>query len=120
VEIWIWQGIISPHMMGLAVALTKRGCEVTYVAESEMREDRRRSGGRSATPGMSAPISHLRGCDARPCSLCTKRCCAHLFRFSRQRRGGIGSSMLRVTRCSALDSYGDGQRCGAEGCAATW
>lgn len=43
-EIWMWQGIITPHMMGLAAALTKRGCEVTYVAENEMREDRRALG----------------------------------------------------------------------------
>ena len=43
-SIWFWQGIISPHMAGLAVALARRGCEVTYVAQQEVTEDRVRQG----------------------------------------------------------------------------
>lgn len=43
-SIWFWQGIISPHMAGLAVALSRRGCEVTYVARQALSEDRARQG----------------------------------------------------------------------------
>lgn len=44
VEIWFWQRIISPHMAGLAVALARRGCKVTYVAEQAMSADRAQQG----------------------------------------------------------------------------
>lgn len=43
-SIWFWQGIISPHMAGLAVALARRGCGVTYVAQQTLSEDRARQG----------------------------------------------------------------------------
>jgi len=43
-NIWFWQLIISPHMADLAVALARRGCKVTYVAQREMSEDRARQG----------------------------------------------------------------------------
>lgn len=43
-NVWIWQGIISPHMAGLAVALTQRGCDVTYVAQQALSHDRARQG----------------------------------------------------------------------------
>ena len=38
--IWIWQDIVSPHMVGLAAALVQRGCDVVYVAEQEMSSER--------------------------------------------------------------------------------
>ena len=47
-NIWFWQGIISPHMAGLAVALARRGCDVTYVARQAMSDDR-------ASQGWSPP-----------------------------------------------------------------
>ena len=43
-EIWFWQRIVSPHMAGLAVALARRGCKVTYVAEQAMTADRAQQG----------------------------------------------------------------------------
>jgi glycosyltransferase involved in cell wall biosynthesis len=43
-EIWFWQRIISPHMAGLAIALARRGCKVTYVAEQAMSADRTKQG----------------------------------------------------------------------------
>lgn len=43
-DIWFWQLIISPHMADLAVALARRGGEVTYVAQQEMSDDRARQG----------------------------------------------------------------------------
>lgn len=43
-RIWLWQNIFSPHMAGLAVALTRLGCAVTYVAEREMTDDRVQQG----------------------------------------------------------------------------
>lgn len=43
-EVWLWQHIISPHMAGLAVALARQGCAVTYVAEIAMSDDRKRQG----------------------------------------------------------------------------
>jgi glycosyltransferase involved in cell wall biosynthesis len=39
-EIWFWQGIVTPHIAGLAAALARQGCEVVYVAEQSMTEDR--------------------------------------------------------------------------------
>ena len=47
--IWIWQTIVSPHMAGLAAALARRGCNVTYVAEQVMSADR-------ALQGWSPPL----------------------------------------------------------------
>ncbi|WP_162527450.1 glycosyltransferase family 4 protein [Casimicrobium huifangae] len=43
-RIWLWQNIFSPHMAGLAVALARRGCEVTYVAEQALTADRAQQG----------------------------------------------------------------------------
>jgi glycosyltransferase involved in cell wall biosynthesis len=43
-KIWFWQLIISPHMADLAVALARRGCKVTYVAQQAMSDDRVRQG----------------------------------------------------------------------------
>lgn len=42
--IWLWQGIVSPHMAGLAAALARQGCEVVYVAQRSMSEDRKGQG----------------------------------------------------------------------------
>lgn len=42
--IWVWQRIVSPHMAGLVSALAQQGCDVTYVAEQVMSEDRARQG----------------------------------------------------------------------------
>lgn len=43
-EIWFWQRIVSPHMAGLALALARRGCNVTYVAEQAQTADRAKLG----------------------------------------------------------------------------
>jgi glycosyltransferase involved in cell wall biosynthesis len=43
-HIWIWQTIVSPHMAGLATALVRSGCNVTYVAEQIMTKDRELQG----------------------------------------------------------------------------
>ena len=43
-EIWFWQLIISPHTANLAVALSKLGHRVIYVAEQEMTPDRAAQG----------------------------------------------------------------------------
>lgn len=43
-EIWFWQRIVSPHMAGLAAALARQGCQVTFIAEQPMSEDRARQG----------------------------------------------------------------------------
>lgn len=56
-SIWFWQGIISPHMAGLAVALSRRGCEVTYVARQAVSEDRARQGW--STPPLGGVHLHL-------------------------------------------------------------
>lgn len=57
-SIGFWQGIISPHMAGLAVALARRGCEITYVAQQALTEDRRRQGWSvPELPGVSLKIA---------------------------------------------------------------
>lgn len=38
--IYIWQDMISPHVTGLAVALTEQGCETVYVAEQPISRQR--------------------------------------------------------------------------------
>lgn len=43
-SVWFWQRIFTPHMAGLAVALSRRGVEVTYVAEQLMSEVREQQG----------------------------------------------------------------------------
>lgn len=43
-RIWLWQNIISPHMASLAVALARHGCDVVYVAQQSMSEDRVQQG----------------------------------------------------------------------------
>ena len=43
-EIWFWQRIVSPHMAGLARALARAGCKVTYVAERDISEHRKKQG----------------------------------------------------------------------------
>lgn len=43
-EIWLWQRIVSPHMVGLAKALAARGCRVVFVAERVMSATRRNQG----------------------------------------------------------------------------
>ena len=43
-NIWFWQKIVSPHMAELAVALARAGSAVTYVAEKEMSDDRKKQG----------------------------------------------------------------------------
>jgi len=45
-EIWFWHKIVSPHMAGLASALARLGCKVTYVAEQELSADRVKLGWR--------------------------------------------------------------------------
>lgn len=42
--IYFWQRIVTPHMVDLAVALSKRGCEVFYVAEQLMSDTRATQG----------------------------------------------------------------------------
>lgn len=42
--IYFWQRIVSPHMAGLAAALAQQDCEVVYVAERTMSDDRARQG----------------------------------------------------------------------------
>lgn len=42
--IYFWQRIVSPHMAGLAAALAQQDCDVAYVAERSMSEDRARQG----------------------------------------------------------------------------
>jgi glycosyltransferase involved in cell wall biosynthesis len=49
-DIWFWQRIVSPHMAELAVALARLGCRVTYLAQDELSDDRRRLGW--AVPGL--------------------------------------------------------------------
>src|SRR5690606_30992530 len=39
-RIWFWQSMVSPQMAERAVALTRLGCEVTYVAEQAMLPER--------------------------------------------------------------------------------
>jgi glycosyltransferase involved in cell wall biosynthesis len=57
-SIWFWQGIISPHMAGLAAALAQRGCEVTYVAQQAVSEDRVRQGwGAPPLPGVDLRLA---------------------------------------------------------------
>jgi glycosyltransferase involved in cell wall biosynthesis len=46
--VWFWQGIVSPHMAGLAAALAARGTDVTYVAGEGMSAQR-------ATQGWQPP-----------------------------------------------------------------
>lgn len=43
-EVWFWQRIVTPHMMGLAAALAELKVSVTYVAEERMSTDRQRQG----------------------------------------------------------------------------
>lgn len=43
-DVWFWQRIVSPHMAHLAVALARKGCSVTYVAEQPMSADRQQQG----------------------------------------------------------------------------
>lgn len=43
-EVWFWQRIVTPHMMGLAVALSERMVRVTYVAEELMSIERKQQG----------------------------------------------------------------------------
>lgn len=38
--VWFWQRMVTPHMAYLAVALAKRGHDVTYVAEEELGKER--------------------------------------------------------------------------------
>lgn len=56
-RICLWQAIISPHMAGLAVALARRGCEVSYVAQQALSEDRVRQGW--SQPGLEGVRLHL-------------------------------------------------------------
>ena len=52
-EIWVWQGIVSPHMAALAVALARRGHTVAYLAEQVITEDRVQQGWRAPQlPGV--------------------------------------------------------------------
>ena len=43
-DIWFWQGMVTPHMMGLAVALSNLRVNVTYVAAEVMSADRVQQG----------------------------------------------------------------------------
>jgi glycosyltransferase involved in cell wall biosynthesis len=53
--IWFWQTIVSPHMAGLAAALARQGCEVVYVAERSMTEDRTSQGWTPPDLGSARP-----------------------------------------------------------------
>jgi glycosyltransferase involved in cell wall biosynthesis len=57
-SVWFWQLIISPHMADLAVALARRGCKVTYVAQHAMSDDRARQGwSPPALPGVTLQMA---------------------------------------------------------------
>lgn len=57
-EVWFWQVIVSPHMAHLAVALARRGCKVTYVAQHAMSEDRALQGWTAPTlPGVALQLA---------------------------------------------------------------
>ncbi|SFU95551.1 glycosyltransferase family 4 protein [Halomonas korlensis] len=43
-KVWFWQLIISPHMVNLASELAEIGVDVSYIANQEMSEDRRKQG----------------------------------------------------------------------------
>jgi len=43
-SIWFWQQMVTPHMVGLATALAKRGFKVTYVANQILSKKRIRQG----------------------------------------------------------------------------
>lgn len=43
-SIYFWQRIVTPHMVGLAVALARQGCDVTYAAEQLMSDERSNQG----------------------------------------------------------------------------
>ncbi len=43
-EVWFWQRMVSPHMIGLARALTRLNVKVTYVAEVMISSQRREQG----------------------------------------------------------------------------
>ncbi len=44
ITIWFWQRIVTPHMTELATGLARLGCDVTYVAEQPMSDDRVKQG----------------------------------------------------------------------------
>lgn len=50
-DVWFWQRIITPHMMGLARALADLGASVTYVAQDDMSRDRAQQGWLVPEPG---------------------------------------------------------------------
>lgn len=53
-EIWFWQRIISPHMVGLARELVRLGHDVKYVVEAEMSSHRAKLGWKvPSTSGLS-------------------------------------------------------------------
>lgn len=56
-EIWFWQRIISPHMVGLASALARRGHGVTYVAERPLSPSRAAQGWE--TPSLDGVTADL-------------------------------------------------------------
>lgn len=43
-SIWFWQRMVTPHMAELADEMARCGCEVTYVAEQMMSEERSEQG----------------------------------------------------------------------------
>lgn len=56
-EIWFWQVIVSPHMADLAVALARRGCKITYVAQQTMSAERAKQGW--VAPSLPGVTLHL-------------------------------------------------------------
>lgn len=56
-EVWFWQLIVSPHMVGLASSLAGQGWKVTYVAEKELTTDRVKLGWKlSKMPGVQLRV----------------------------------------------------------------
>lgn len=51
--VWFWHRIVSPHMAGLAAALSSGGRDVTYVAELEMSAGRAAQGWQAPDPGRA-------------------------------------------------------------------
>lgn len=68
-HVWFWQRIVSPHMAGLAVALSRQGCHVTYVAEKPMSPERALQGW--VLPDLTGVDLKYASSEAAVCSLAT-------------------------------------------------
>ncbi len=74
-EIWFWQRIVSPHMVGLASALAHKGVDVVYVAERFMSVERADQGwAASADPRIRLVIPESRASLRRMAELAPGDC----------------------------------------------